>query len=311
MKILITGCRGFLGGTVARRATSVGHHVFGVSRAAQPPHAWQGEYLAADVVTADLAPAIRRFQPDAIVHAAGTASVGDSFAAPMGDLRASLLSWANLLDSVRRAALHPLILFPSSGAVYGRLENLPVKEDAALSPISPYGFHKVACELIAREYSLCFDQRTIVCRLFSILGEAQRRLLVWELFQKFTGAEDTVWLEGTGNETRDYLYADDVTDGMVRLIESQARDMTTGGHLPINLASGNETRVRDLATEIGKLIASKKEVRCRGITRSGDPQRWQADISLFCSLVPEWKPRSLHDGLTSCIAAWQRELQLH
>src|SRR6476661_8566570 len=163
MRIIITGSRGFVGGSVGRLAVQRGHDVLGVSRAAQPAVDWPGAYVSADVVSADLSQTIRDFAPDAVFHASGTASVGASFSAPLADLRASLLSWANLLDSVRRSTLQPLLLFPSSAAVYGRPEQSPVKEDAAVRPISPYGFHKAACELLAWEYADCFGQRIIVC----------------------------------------------------------------------------------------------------------------------------------------------------
>src|SRR2546428_1109006 len=124
LNILITGSRGFVGGSIGRAAAQAGHEVLGLGRATQPPNDWQGKYVAADVVSADLASVIRDSAPDIVFHAAGTASVGASFTAPLDDLRASLLSWANLLDSVRRSGAQPVILFPSSGAVYGKLKSL-------------------------------------------------------------------------------------------------------------------------------------------------------------------------------------------
>jgi UDP-glucose 4-epimerase len=304
MKILITGSRGFVGGSIGRFATRSGHDVLGVSRATQPVSDWQGQYVTADVVSADLVPVIQEFAPDAIFHAAGTASVGASFATPLADLRASLLSWANLLDSVRRSGAQPLILFPSSGAVYGRLSELPVNEDANLQPISPYGFHKASCELLAREYATCFGQPIIVCRLFSLFGEQQRRLLVWELFRQFAGAEDIVWLQGSGTETRDYLSADDLTAALLALMETQFGIMQRGDYRVVNVGSGTETRVLDLAKQIGELVAPEKEISCRGLKRAGDPERWQADISRLRALLPNWKPKSLAEGLAACVASW-------
>ena len=280
--------------------------MLGVSRSSQHTSDWSGTHVTADVVSADLSSIIRDFAPDAIVHAAGTASVGASFATPLDDLRASLLSWANVLDSVRRSGAQPLLLFPSSGAVYGQLEQIPVREDASLQPISPYGFHKVACELLAREYASCFGQRILVCRLFSLFGEHQRRLLIWELFRQFAGREDVVWLQGTGDETRDYLYADDMVAAILLLIDSQIKDAAPGGFQAVNVTSGVETRVLDLAKQLGRLVAPQKEIRCRGVERSGDPQRWQADISALRSLIPDWNPQSLAEGLASCVAGWQK-----
>ena len=294
-----------MGGSIGRFAAQAGHEVLGISRATQPSNDWHGKYVAADVVSADLASVIRDFAPEVVFHAAGTASVGASFAAPLDDLRASMLSWANLLDSVRRSDAQPLILFPSSGAVYGQLQSLPVKEDASIQPISPYGFHKAACELLAREYANCFSQRIIVCRLFSLFGEYQRRLLVWELFRQFAGVEEVVWLEGTGAETRDYLYTDDMAAAILSLIESQTSTPPETNYQVHNVASGVETRVLDLARQLGNIVAPEKEIRCRGIERSGDPERWQADVSSLRALLPNWQPRPLGEGLASCVAGWQ------
>ncbi|HEX3282816.1 MAG TPA: NAD(P)-dependent oxidoreductase [Pyrinomonadaceae bacterium] len=306
MKILITGSRGFVGGSLGRYAASAGHEVLGISRATQRPLDWPGKYISADVVTADLAPVIREFAPDTIFHAAGTASVGASFKTPIDDLRASLFSWANLLHSAHRSGAHPLICFPSSGAVYGRLDSLPVKETASLRPISPYGFHKVACELLAQEYATCFSQRVIVCRLFSLFGEYQRRLLVWEIFRQLASSEETVWLQGTGEETRDYLHVNDMAAAVVMLAEDQTEKMVKGTYELINLASGSETRVIDLAKQMGSVVAPQKKIRCRGVRRPGDPERWQSDISKLRSLLPNWNPQPLNQGLATCIAAWQR-----
>jgi UDP-glucose 4-epimerase len=306
VKILITGSRGFVGGSLGRYAASAGHAVLGISRATQRPLDWPGKYISADVVTADLAPVIREFAPDTIFHAAGTASVGASFKTPIDDLRASLFSWANLLHSAHRSGAHPLICFPSSGAVYGQLDHLPVKETASLRPISPYGFHKVACELLAQEYATCFSQRVIVCRLFSLFGEYQRRLLVWEIFRQLASSEETVWLQGTGEETRDYLHVNDMAAAVVMLAEDQTEKMVKGTYELINLASGSETRVIDLAKQMGSVVAPQKKIRCRGVRRPGDPERWQSDISKLRSLLPNWNPQPLNQGLATCIAAWQR-----
>lgn len=295
-----------MGGSVGRMGTRMGHEVLGVSRAAQPAPEWNGQHLTADVVSADLSQIIESFAPDVIFHAAGTASVGGSFAAPLDDLRASLLSWANLLDSVRRSGSNPLVLFPSSGAVYGRLTTFPVTEDAELQPISPYGFHKMACELLGREYSSCFGQRVLMCRLFSLFGTEQRRLLVWELYRQLSAADEVVWLEGTGEETRDYLHADDMAAIIMLLAENQAGKQDPGYFQVLNVASGVETRVLELAKELGRLVAPEKEIRCRGVERAGDPERWQADISTVRKLVPHWKVKTLSEGLVACVAGWRK-----
>ena len=305
MKILITGSGGFVGGSLGRHAERAGHRVLGVGRASQAPHAWPGEYAQADVLTSDLAELVASFAPDVVMHAAGTASVAASIKHPLDDLRASVVTWANVLDSVRRSAARPLVVFPSSAAVYGDARSLPVEESAEARPISPYGFHKAACELMGREYAECFGVRVLVCRLFSVFGEAQRRLLVWELYRQLAGPGTIAWLEGTGEETRDYLHADDASSALLALAEGFGA--SGEAFAAVNVASGVETRVLDLAEHCRALVAPGKEVRSRGRARPGDPQRWRADTTLLRSLAPRWSPKPLDERLAQTIASWEEE----
>ncbi|HKP73404.1 MAG TPA: NAD-dependent epimerase/dehydratase family protein, partial [Pyrinomonadaceae bacterium] len=257
---MITGSRGFVGGSVGRFAVRAGHEVLGIGRATQPDALWPGAYVSADIVSSDLSGVVKSYAPDVVLHAAGTASVGASLAAPLDDLRAALLTWANALDGVRRSGTRPLLLFASSAAVYGNPATLPVGEDSPTRPISPYGFHKAACELLAHEYAACFGLPVVVCRLFSIFGAAQRRLLVWELYRQFEDADrSVVWLEGTGAETRDYLHAGDVAAALLELVSTQSAELKEGGCRVVNVASGVETSVLELAAQIGQLVAPEKE----------------------------------------------------
>lgn len=303
MRFLITGSRGFIGGSLGRSLAASGHEVLGLGRAAQPARGWPGGYAQADVAAADLAGLVDRFQADAVLHAAGPASVSASFASPQEDLRASLSTWANVLESVRRAELAPVVVFFSSAAVYGQ-PPLPVGEGRPVAPISPYGFHKAGCELLAREYAECFDQQILVCRLFSVFGPRQRRLLVWELYKQFRGPGDAISLAGTGRESRDYLHVDDVAAAVEGLLEGGAT--TSGGCSIVNVGRGVETVVGDLATELRELVAPEKEVHWQGHVRPGDPMNWCADTSRLLELVPGWTPQPLPRALRSCVEAWDR-----
>jgi UDP-glucose 4-epimerase len=305
VKIIITGSNGFLGSSFGRHAALNKHQVLGIARASQPAPGWIGDHAQADALNSDLTEIVRRFAPDVILHAAGTASVGASLTSPLDDLRASVMTWANVLDGVRRSGVRPLMLFPSSAAVYGNPASQPVQEAMPSFPISPYGFHKSACELLAREYADCFGLRIIVCRFFSLFGSAQRRLFVWEIYRQLvTGNAE---LEGTGEEIRDYLYIDDAASALLNLAEIAIANNAADDLLTINVASGVETRMIDLAEQIRDLVAPQKEIRCRGRERPGDPNAWCADIARLRSLIPEWQPRPLTQGLGECIAAWQDE----
>jgi UDP-glucose 4-epimerase len=309
MRFLIIGCTGFLGSNLVEVAALRGYAILGIGRSSKPA-AWIGDYIQRRAIP-DLDGIIRDFAPDAIVHAAGPASVDASFVAPVSDLNASVLTWIDTLDSVRRSGLRPVVFFPSSAAVYGNPEKLPTTEAAAIAPISPYGFHKAACELLAMEYSQCFGLDIIVGRFFSLFGDTQQRLLIWELYKQLAGPNAKVWVEGKGTESRDYLEVNDAATAVFELIHHQlgARNensYTQGRTVVVNIASGEETNVLNLAQQLRDLVAPGKLICCRGNERRGSPERWRADVGRLHSLIPGWKFKPLSVALSECVAAWQK-----
>ena len=302
MKILVTGSRGFVGASFGLFAAAAGHEVLGISRSSQPERGWPGRHLQGDAAQADLAPIIRDFEPDLLLQAAGSASVGASIADPVGDFRATAVTLVNVLDGVRRSGRRPLVIFPSSAAVYGNPATLPVAEDAPVSPISPYGFHKAACETIAREYAHCFGIGSVVCRIFSLFGPRQRRLLVWEMFAQLAGNAAALELQGTGTETRDFLHSDDLARAILLLSAAAPRGECT----IVNVASGHETPIMELAEAMRATVAPAKPITCRGIARPGDPHRWCADVRRLRAFIPEWSPQPTDAALAATIRQWSQ-----
>jgi UDP-glucose 4-epimerase len=278
----------------------------GTGRSSEPSKAWPGLYALSETTAESLSEIVNEFAPDVLFHAAGTASVGASLVDPLIDFRGSVSVCANMLEAVRRSGKNPLVFIPSSAAVYGNPVSLPVNEGAAIKPISPYGFHKAICETLARESAECFGLRIIVCRLFSVFGAGQRRLLIWELFKQLSGTSESAWLDGTGSESRDFLHIDDVAGAVLQLAEEFARS-PSGRFEIVNVASGEETRVSEIAGRIRDLVAPDKDVRCLSSARPGDPLNWRGEVSKLHSLIPGWKPCPMIDALNECVASWQQE----
>src|SRR5207248_3256916 len=125
----------------------------------------------------------------------------------------------------------------SSAAVYGQPDRLPVGETAPLRAISPYGEHRVVCETLLRDSGL----PAVVARVFSAYGEGLRRQVLWDICAKAINSAE-VALDGTGDESRDFVHAEDVAAAVVVLI----RKADFGGE-PYNVATGVETRIGELA----------------------------------------------------------------
>ncbi len=321
MRILVTGVTGFVGGSVAGVAARLGHDVIGVARSGLAPRAADAARDGAASGPEPRAPAdpfpvarvegdealvdlCASFAPEAVVHAAGPSSVAASLTAPRDDFEGGVITWLAVLEAVRRSGARPVVLLPSSAAVYGD-PALPVGEGAPLRPISPYGFHKLHAELLADEYAACFGLDVVVARLFSVFGPAQRRLLVWELFEQLTGPGEAAWIQGTGHETRDFLHVDDVALAVLAIFEARRAARSIARAERINVASGEEISVLDLAALMKDALGSTKPVLCRGLERPGDPRRWQADVTRLHALMAPSRPRSPRSTLPECIAAWR------
>ena len=309
MKILITGSRGFIGGSFGRYAVKLGHELVGTGRGSAPGDGWPGPYVQSDLSSSHVASIVNEFQPEVVLQAAGPASVGNSLADPVADFAGTAGTTTSVLEGIRRSECKPLIVMVSSAAVFGNPEQLPVTEDAQVRPISPYGFHKAIAELLSKEYAECFGLDVIVCRFFSVFGVTQRRLLVWELYKQLAGPGDTAWLEGTGSESRDFLHVDDAAAAVFGLVDARS-SMPSNTCTTVNIGSGVETSVMTLAEQLRDLVAPHKEIRCRGVMRKNDPLRWCADVSRLRSLLPSWQPKPLNEALAICVEAWQQQAAL-
>lgn len=301
MRIVVTGSNGFIGSGICREAARAGHAVLGISRGSSPLEDFGGEYLQADVSTADLSRAITSFRPDVVVHAAGCASVAASLQNPGEDFKGSVVPWANLLDSVRKSSVRPQIFFISSAAVYGNSCGQPLCESAPPAPISSYGFHKQLCELLAREFSECHSLSVTVLRLFSVFGPRQRRLLIWDIFRKIHSQAELVF-DGTGEETRDFLSGDDVAGSVALLAETLPPD---GCFRVLNLARGSSITIQMMCDTVARLAGCTKPVNFSGATRTGDPKKWVSDTRRLEELIPLWKPAELETSLAKCLLEWQ------
>jgi UDP-glucose 4-epimerase len=235
------------------------------------------------------------------LHAAGAASVGDSWEAPAGDFVDSVVAWQALLEATRQSELKPKLFLPSSAAVFGDPYRLPIPEGAARRPISPYGFHKLICEQLAEEYAVLWKMPVVICRLFSVYGPRQRRLLVWELVEQILSDGTMIRLEGTGVEERDYLAVPDIANAL----DSLAKRRPSNSLQAFNFGSGTSLRVVDLIEVLQRLTRVQKPVARGRSGRHGDPLHWRADNRRLREALPHWCPRPIEDGLAECLAAWK------
>jgi UDP-glucose 4-epimerase len=266
MVTVVTGAHGFLGQYIVEDLRARGTTVVTAGRPETEIPSRAFDELLADA------------SPDVVVHCAGPASVQRSIAEPDWDRKGSVDVARALVASLERLPAPPRLVLLSSAAVYGDPAQLPVREADAPAPISPYGRHRLEVENIVRSSSL----DCAVLRVFSAYGEGLRRQILWDIVTRALDSSQ-VTLSGTGAESRDFVHAKDVASAVGTVCEREAFDGET-----LNVASGLETTVRDLASLAVEALDSGTRVAFSGSARAGDPLRWRADVSRLLSLG--WRP---------------------
>ena len=273
--VLVTGIGGFLGGYVSAWFSGKGWRVIGID--VLPRTAIVGfpgdVYQQLNIGNGLLPDLMQVEQPAVCVHCAGSASVPRSMSEPMSDFRANVSMTGMLLEAIRTHAPSCAAVLLSSAAVYGSPLELPINEEAELGPISSYGFHKRMAEELFAEYATCHGLRTACVRIFSAYGSGLRRQVLWDLCNKLVNA-NTVVLQGTGLESRDFVHARDVANAIAAVVERA--DFRGECY---NVASGAETSIAELAQKLGAAMQLQRFIEFDGVLPQGVPSRWRADIS--------------------------------
>ncbi len=294
MNLLVTGASGFLSGAVARAAVDRGWTVTGTSRRA--PASFPGPVSQ----PSDLGVVIARFVPDAVFHGAGPADVSRSVAAPLEDLRANVDPLAELLEALRKAGSRARLVFPSSAAVYGDPAALPMTESSPAAPLSPYGFHKVTAELVLREYRELHGLETRALRIFSVFGVAQERQLLRDLYLRARSLRgETLLLDGTGNEARDYLPVAEIAEIVLALLEAWPEETV------INACSGIEVPIRRVAATVLAALGLAEKIAFSGKNRPGHPSRWRGSTELLATVRRRaWSEEEILERMAETVRAW-------
>ena len=275
MKILILGSEGFIGSHAKKYfLEQQGYEVYTADIIIRQDH----NYHVINPEQPDFSSIFSARQFDVCVNATGAANVQFSFRYPAMDFSLNVSNVVLMLDTLRRFNPSCKFINLSSAAVYGNPVRLPVKESDALQPLSPYGWHKLYSEQVCKEFAEYFGMQTLSLRIFSAFGPGLKKQLFWDLYSKFTNHTKEVELFGTGEETRDFIYVDDLVNAMDCVI----RNASFEGQA-INVSSGNETRIGDAANIFKELLPSDKTVRFNGNVKEGDPKNWRGDVALLRS----------------------------
>jgi UDP-glucose 4-epimerase len=191
------------------------------------------------------------WRPQTICHLAAQIDVRVSVADAAFDASINVGGTANVLDAARAAQVPRVVFSSTGGAIYGegQGQRLPLREDAPLAPLAPYGQSKLAAEGYLGLYDRLYGQSSVSLRFGNVYGPRQDPLGEAGVIAIFCGllegdGRPTVF--GTGRQTRDYVYVGDVVAAVLAAVDSEA----TG---PINVGTGIETDVLTLVERLGAI----------------------------------------------------------
>ncbi len=317
MKVLITGCAGFIGMYVAERLLARGDEVVGIDNlndyydvslkearlARLRPHRGFRDVRLDIADRAGMAALFEQERPDAVINLAAQAGVRYSLKNPLAYADSNLLGFVNVLEGCRHNGVKHLV-YASSSSVYGGNTKVPFAEDDNVDhPVSLYAATKKANELMAYSYSHLYGIPSTGLRFFTVYGPWGRPDMAYFSFTQAILAGRPIDVFNHGKMRRDFTYIDDIAEGVIRVLDQPAGG--TPPHTVYNI--GNHQPV-ELMEFIGILEAALGKTTARNFLpmQDGDVPLTYADTTRLQAAVGFVPATPLADGIGRFVA-WYRD----
>ncbi len=295
MRVLLTGGAGFIGSHVAERLLSRGHEVAIVDdlSAGKKENLPEGASFHELDIRTGCRDLFEEFRPEALCHQAAQMDVRRSVREPDFDADVNILGTLRLLENCIRYDVGKVVFASTGGAVYGEQREFPAPEDHPSYPVAPYGVSKLAGERYLHFYRVQYGLPYAALRYANVYGPRQDphgEAGVVAIFSGNLAAGHTSTINGTGEQTRDYVYVEDVARANVLALETAP---PSGAY---NIGTGIETSVKELYALMQE-IPGKDLPPEHGPSKPGEQARSSVSPAKAASVLG-WKPEvSLAAGL--------------
>ncbi len=303
--ILVTGGAGFIGSHLVDALVERGDRVVvidNLSSGKREQVSTTAEFHEFDLATDDIAGLIQSLKPDLIFHLSAQVNVRKSISDPLHDLIQNVVASIRLMDASARESQPPGIIFISTGgAMSSERTVLPTPEEMADASTSPYALAKRTVEKYGVLYRKHYRLPCLTARLANVYGPRQNpqsEAGVVAIFLSRMIANEHVVITGDGTQTRDFIYVDDVVDGLLEL-SKHVHDAKCSIY---NLGSSIETSVNDLFAICAATISSPMTPRF-GAADMGAPLRSALDTTRIQTEFG-WNPTTTIQNGISKTANW-------
>lgn len=318
MKVLITGCAGFIGSHLTELFLEKGHTVVGIDNF--DPF-YSKELKAKNLTVAKNNKNFSFIELDIresaefstlpkdielVIHLAAKAGVRPSIEAPKDYIDTNITGTINILEWMKDTGIRKM-LFASSSSVYGNNKKIPFSEtDSVDEPISPYAFTKKACELLNHNYYHLYKISILNLRFFTVYGPRQRPDLAIRKFVDNIKHDKPIHLFGDGSTARDYTYVKDTVSGIYcafNYINSKQNVFDT-----INLGNNSPVKLNELVSCIYGVLGKKPNLVYEPM-QPGDVDITYADITKAKKLLGYNPSTDLKTGITNFVKWYEDSLK--
>jgi len=309
MKILLTGCAGFIGARVGEMLLERGDQVVGVDnlndyydvrlkeyRLEKLREAQNFEFCAVDIEDcAKLAEVFAKHRFEAVINLAARAGVRASITSPRVYLTTNTLGTLNLLELMVDHGIGQFVMASTSSLYAGA--KMPFLETADVAhPISPYAATKLAAEALAQTWHHLHGINVAILRYFTVYGPAGRPDMSPFRFIEWIRRGQPIQLYGDGNQTRDFTYIDDIAAGTVASLGIQGCEV-------LNLGGGNKPISVNAMIAAFEAALGKKAIVEHLSSNNADMQDTSAEIGKAFHLLA-WSPRIAPEDGFRATAGW-------
>ncbi|WP_455577465.1 NAD-dependent epimerase/dehydratase family protein [Anaerosinus sp.] len=233
-----------------------------------------------------------QYQFDVVLHLAGQTMVNVSVDDPFYDADVNIMGTVNILESCRKTGVKRVI-FSSTAATYGNIEEVPIREEFSVNPLSFYGLSKLTVEKYLKLYHDLYGLEYVILRYANVYGERQGdggEGGVISIFTKKIAKDESFVIHGDGKQTRDFVYAGDVARANWYAANTEYCNTI------YNVSTNSETSIRELV-DLLESASGKTIDRQYGERREGDIYRSVLDNSKIVTNL-NWRPMiNLQEGL--------------
>jgi UDP-glucose 4-epimerase len=296
MKVLVTGGAGFIGSHIVDGLIKEGYDVVVVDDLSSGKKEYvntKAKFHQLDIQDSSIEEVFRKEAPDYVSHQAAQKDVRVSVSDPIFDAKVNILGTINLLQNCIKNNTKKVIFASTGGAIYGEQEVFPAPETHPLRPISPYGITKLVAEKYLYYYRAIHGLEYTSLRYSNVYGPRQDPYgeagVVAIFVKKMINKEQPI-INGDGEQTRDYVYVEDVVKANIQAIKNNATNNI------FNIGTGKETSVNQLFNHLREIINPSMNVE-HGPAKEGEQRRSVIDYSRATEVL-HWQPKvSLLEGI--------------